>query len=249
MSEQGKPSSVPPSSRRMGTSVREEDIESSRDRFIESFPPPPIVLTPRPEAISVAPAPVYRVLVACDLSEFAEGVLHEAIGFAHGQMPAELHLAAVVEAAKDHFILHSDERRRHVSREVVESLLNNLIWKVGVKKGSPIEDVMQHIALHICVGEPAKAILELSREIRADLIVVGSREHEGLQRRIWGSVSKTIVGQAECSVVLSRPVDFVHGQRTPSIEPPKRWKSEPRHLTMHHYYGRQSDPKHPPHVL
>lgn len=249
MSEQGIPSSIPPSSRRIGTSVREEDIEAARDSFVESFPPPSIVLKPRPEAISVAPPAVYRVLVACDLTDFAEGVLRDALGFAHGHMPAELHLAAVVEAAKDHYILHSDERRRHVSREVVESLMNNLIWKVGVTKGSPLEDVMQHIALHICVGEPARAILDLSREIMADLVVVGSREHEGLQRRIWGSVSKTISTHADCSVVLSRPVDFVHGHRTPSIEPPKMWKSESHHLTMHHYYGRQSEPTHPPHVL
>jgi len=151
-------------------------------------------------------------------------------------MPAELHLVAVVEKAKDHYILHYDERRRHLTREVVESLMSNLIWKVGITKGSPLEDALEQIALHICVGDPAAEILKLSRELMADLIVVGSRQHEGLQRRVWGSISKTILNQADCSVVLVRPVDFVHGQRTPSIEPPKMWDGGQHRLQMHHYH-------------
>jgi nucleotide-binding universal stress UspA family protein len=193
-------------------------------------------MKPKPEPTPVPPAQVYRVLVACDLSEFSEGVLREAVAFAHGHMPAELHLVTIVEKAKDHYVVHYDEKRRHLSREVIESLMNNLIWKVGVPKGSPLEDAMKNVALHICVGEPAAEILRLSRDIMADLIVVGSRQHEGLHRRVWGSVSKTVMSSADCSVVLSRPIDFVHGVRTPSIEPPKMWKSEGHRLQMHHYH-------------
>ena len=126
-------------------------------------------------------------------------------------MPAELHLITVVEKAKDHCILHYDEKRRHLSREVIESLMNNLIWKVGVPKGSPLADAMNNVALHVCVGEPAAETLRLSREIVADLIVVGSREHQGLHRRVWGSISRTVMTHADCSVVLARPIDFVHG--------------------------------------
>lgn len=249
MSAKGNVSSIPVSSRTIGTSVREEDVESVRERFIDTFPPPSIVLKPQPEAVSSAPPAAYRVLVACDLSEFAEGVLREAVHFAHGQMPAELHLVAVVQQAKEHYILQSDEKRQHMSRDFVVSLMSNLIWKVGIHKGSPLEDAMQHIALHVCVGEPAKAILDLSRDIRADLIVVGSRDHSGLMRRVWGSVSRTIMTHADCSVVLSRPVDFVHGHRTPSIEPPKMWESKPHHLPMHHYYSRPTGCTNPPHML
>lgn len=249
MPEQRFPSSYPPSSRRIGTSVREDDIASAREAFTESFPPPAIVLKPRPGPTSVAPPNAYRVLVACDLSELAEGVLREAVSFVHGHMPAELHLLAVVERVKDHYILRADEKRRHMTREVVESLMTDLIWKVGIRKGSPLEDALQHIALHIRTGEPAAEILKMGRELRADLIVLGSREHEGLKRRVWGSISKTVMTHADCSVVLSRPVDFVHGHRTPSIEPPRIGPTEPHHLTMHHYYSSRPPPESPPHVL
>ena len=236
MSQEGIATSVPPSSRTRGTMVREEDIESSKERFVESFPPPPILMKPKPELTPTPSSQPYRVPVACDLSEFSEGVLTEAIAFAHGHMPAELHLITVVEKAKDHYILHYDEKRRHLSRKVIESLMNNLIWKVGVPKGSPLADAMNNVALHVCVGESVAEILRLSREIVADLIVVGSREHQGLHRRVWGSISKTVMTHADCSVVLARPIDFVHGVRTPAIEPPKAWKSEGHHLQMHHYH-------------
>lgn len=236
MSEQTSSGTMPPNSRNHGTAVREDEIATSAERFIESFPPPPILLKAHPERLSVTPAPAYRVLVACDLSDFAEGVLREAIAYAHGHMPAELHLVAVVEKAKDHYILHYDERRRHLTREVVESLMSNLIWKVGITKGSPLEDALEQIAMHICVGDPATEILKLSREFMVDLIVVGSRQHEGLQRRLWGSISKTILSHADCSVALVRPVDFVHGKRTPSIEPPKMWDAGEHRLQMHHYH-------------
>lgn len=236
MSEQSTPTStVPPISRSLGAAVREEELPNARARFIETFPPPPILMKPRVTLVSNASSVTYRVLVACDLSEFAEGVLREAIAYTHGHMPAELHLAAVVEKVKDHYVLNYDAKRRHLTREVVESLMSNLIWKVGIVRGSPLEDALEQIALHICVGDPAEEVLNLSHEIMADLIVIGSRQHQGLQRRVWGSISKTIVNQATCSVVLVRPVDFVHGHRTPSIEPPRTWTGDHHHLMTHHY--------------
>jgi nucleotide-binding universal stress UspA family protein len=241
--------SAPLCSRRAGTAVREDEIDFCPERFTESFPPPPILLTPRSEPSSAPPPAIYRVLVACDLSELSEGVLREALGFAHGHMPAELHLVAVVEKVKEHYVLRHDHHRQHLALEVVKSLMTNLIWRVGVAKGSPLEDTMQNVGLHVCVGDPAMEILRLGRELLIDLIVVGCREHEGLERRIWGSISKTVMTHADCSVVLSRPVDFVHGRRTPSIEPPKMWHSEPHHLTMHHYYSGRPAPNVMPHVL
>ncbi|MGC4069128.1 MAG: universal stress protein [Polyangiaceae bacterium] len=168
MAEQEKVSTLLPSSRTHVTMVREDDIPSSRARFLESYPPPPILMKPHPELASVPPPQPYRVLVACDLSELSEGVLREALAFAHGHMPAELHLVTVVERAKEHYILHCDDKRRHVSREVVESLMNDLIWKACVPKGSQLEDALKNVALHICVGEPASEIVSLSREIMSD---------------------------------------------------------------------------------
>jgi nucleotide-binding universal stress UspA family protein len=53
-------------------------------------------------------------------------------------------------------------------------------------------------------GEPRAVILAEAEDWNADLIVVGSRGHTGLKRWLWGSVSRSVVGQAACSVEVIR---------------------------------------------
>ena len=50
-------------------------------------------------------------------------------------------------------------------------------------------------------GEPAEVICELAEELEVDLLVVGNK---GINRRVLGSVPKTICQQAPCSVVLAK---------------------------------------------
>lgn len=241
--------SVPLLSHRTEVAVRENQIQSCLERFTESFPPPPILATPRPAPPSTAPKAAYRVAVACDLSDLSEGVLREAISFARGHVAGELHLVAVVEKVRSHYILRHDQQRKHLTFDEVKSLMTHLLWKVGIADQSQRENEVLKIGLHVGVGDPATEILRLSHELLVDLIVIGCREHEGLERRIWGSISKTVMSHADCSVVLSRPADFVHGRRIPSIEPPRPWRSEGHHLALHHYYGVRSTRAGAPHVL
>jgi nucleotide-binding universal stress UspA family protein len=151
-------------------------------------------------------------------------------------MPAELHLVTVVERSREHFVLHLDAERRRASQEAVEALMNNLIGRVAVPNGSLQERVLRKVALHIRVGEPAAEILRLSQEMVADVIVVGSCEHQGLRRRAWGSIPMTILSNAGCSVVLFRPGDFVQGSPTPKAELPRPFETEGYRLQLHHYH-------------
>jgi nucleotide-binding universal stress UspA family protein len=50
-------------------------------------------------------------------------------------------------------------------------------------------------------GEPASVICQLASEHRADLLVIGNK---GMQRRLFGSVPRSICQQAPCSVVLAK---------------------------------------------
>ena len=48
-------------------------------------------------------------------------------------------------------------------------------------------------------GEPAEALCQLADEHQADLLVIGNR---GIDRRVLGSVPRTVCQHAPCSVVL-----------------------------------------------
>jgi nucleotide-binding universal stress UspA family protein len=60
-------------------------------------------------------------------------------------------------------------------------------------------------ALSVLIESPAQAILDEAKRWSADLIVVGSHGHRGLNRFLLGSISEAVAMHAECSVELIRP--------------------------------------------
>jgi nucleotide-binding universal stress UspA family protein len=54
---------------------------------------------------------------------------------------------------------------------------------------------------HLMMGEGAREIVHLAEEIRAGLIVMGSR---GMRRALMGSVSDAVVRHAHCPVMVVR---------------------------------------------
>lgn len=57
---------------------------------------------------------------------------------------------------------------------------------------------------HLAVGEPVEEIGRVASDLGVDLIVVGHKQHASLAKRWWqGSVSKSILDYAPCSVLIS----------------------------------------------
>jgi nucleotide-binding universal stress UspA family protein len=54
------------------------------------------------------------------------------------------------------------------------------------------------------IGEPAAALLDAAKVLAADLVVVGRRNRNPLQRLWPGSVSAKVVRQADCDVLVVR---------------------------------------------
>lgn len=73
-------------------------------------------------------------------------------------------------------------------------LLLDRMAKLAAEAGVPAQ-------LHARVGDAASAILDVAREVGADLVVVGNRGMSGL-RRLLGSVPNDVAHRVSCSVLI-----------------------------------------------
>jgi nucleotide-binding universal stress UspA family protein len=58
------------------------------------------------------------------------------------------------------------------------------------------------VELVSAVGEPAETIVQVADERKADMIVVGTREPNVLERLLGQSVSAAVSRQAHCDVLI-----------------------------------------------
>jgi nucleotide-binding universal stress UspA family protein len=59
-------------------------------------------------------------------------------------------------------------------------------------------------AARVLDGSPASAIVACAENLRAELVVVGSRGRTGLARMVLGSVAEGVIRNASCSVLAVR---------------------------------------------
>jgi nucleotide-binding universal stress UspA family protein len=75
--------------------------------------------------------------------------------------------------------------------------------------------LLQHRLLE---GDPAEEICLLARDVKAGLIVMGTRGRTGLKRLLMGSVAEQVVRQAPCPVLTVRvPVRIVRRSRARAV--------------------------------
>jgi nucleotide-binding universal stress UspA family protein len=75
------------------------------------------------------------------------------------------------------------------------------------------------MAMHFRSGRPDRAIVDLAREIGADVIVVATQPTTRLQRLFGGTVADRITRSAPCPVVVVRPKNDVDDPGIAEFEP------------------------------
>lgn len=66
-----------------------------------------------------------------------------------------------------------------------------------------------HFNVHVRIARhPDKELLDVAKEIGADLIIVGSRDRTGLERLFAGSVAEHVARDAGCAVVVAREKEY-----------------------------------------
>ncbi len=144
---------------------------------------------------------IENILIATDLSENADNALRHAlsIAIAHG---AKVHVLHVTEPLSQDAIvtmrmfIQDDKSRKQAIKDrhdAVKSLLTDN--QHDFLKSLTPEDQEKYSAVssvELIDGHPAESILKRARELKCDLIVMGSHEH-GTSHTFLGTVVKRVL--------------------------------------------------------
>ncbi len=133
-------------------------------------------------------------MVALDKSEFAFNALRKAVDIAKNEN-AELTIFSVCTQYLDVEGL-SIQLREFLSRQTEEIVAHGLVFaeKSGVIVKTAIEDGYS----------PADNIVNYAERNKIDMIVMGHKSRNGLERLLVGSVAAKVVSYAPCSVLVVR---------------------------------------------
>ena len=170
-----------------------------------------------------------QVVVGFDFTNSARAALSRAIDLA---TRAPFHVL--------HFVCAIDPRSptpavpgKHVDYEYAERVQRSLADVVEQELRAAKSAVRVHFYVHARIGKPAHEILDLAREVGADLIVVGSKGLTGVERLVLGSVSEHVVREAKCAVMVARPMTYEHVE----LLDVREVEAQPRHyIPPHRYY-------------
>jgi nucleotide-binding universal stress UspA family protein len=153
---------------------------------------------------------IRNVLCPTDFSEFSQRALAHAVTLArwYEARLTVLHVLPLVPTAVG-----------------FPPLVSPITWE-PVSRERLLEEVKQFAAPAAAAGVAADAavvegpavrmILERAREIRADLVVMGTHGRGGFEKWVLGSVTEKVLRQAPCPVLtVSRPAEGRHWQEAP----------------------------------
>jgi nucleotide-binding universal stress UspA family protein len=159
-----------------------------------------------------------QVVVAFDFSPSAELALARAVEIAARAPQHVLHIVAALDAT---------------SYPVADELQHRIAARANAAfAGRPnVEEVQFYV--HARIGKPAEEILDVAREVGADLIVIGSHGNTGIERVLLGSVSERVVREARCPVLVARAKSYADVQL---LRVTPRPHGQPHYVAPHRYH-------------
>jgi nucleotide-binding universal stress UspA family protein len=134
-----------------------------------------------------------KILHANDGSEQAFHALSLAVALAR-QNKAELHMVSVEE------IDYMPEFIEEVKEETGTAARR--FQKAHKRARAMAEESNVHLHAHILAGHPVRDIVELAKELKVDLLVIGATGHSAIYERLIGSRADRLVQLAPCPVLI-----------------------------------------------
>ena len=133
-----------------------------------------------------------QIIVGFDGSASAQRALNQRVELAK-RLGAPL---TVLTAAADQFVRGDGQVTMAADEGLAERIANQ-----GAEQAREVG--LKDVSIRIAVDPPAKALVDASKE-GCSLLVVGHRGVGGLQEMFLGSVAKSVVDEAKCSVLVVR---------------------------------------------
>lgn len=138
-----------------------------------------------------------RILIATEGSSCSMEAIRQFAGLFEGRQ-AELHVLSIIPRPAYRFALpHEIEESNREADQALEAL--DLAIGDLARAGFPAQPMVR-------VGEPARTIVQVARELDVDLIVLGTHRRQGLERVVDGSVAEEVLRLAPCAVLVQPPV-------------------------------------------
>jgi nucleotide-binding universal stress UspA family protein len=156
-----------------------------------------------------------QVVVGYDFSLHGRSALERAIALVSRAPFHVLHFVTVIDPhAGVDIVPHHGKIDFAYADRVRDVMLAEIGKTLAV---TPVAAEVQFFA-HARIGKPADEILDLSREIGADLILIGTHGHTGVSRLVMGSVAERVVREAGCAVLVARPKVYPDVELLPIVE-------------------------------
>lgn len=135
-----------------------------------------------------------EILVGIDFSDSSASALYFALSFAE-RTGAQLHLAHIVPSSVSAPVdlgmnLPVDMAEAHEARQRLE--------RMRAMVGSKID-----VQLHLRMGDPVDGLLQIVRETRPDMVVLGRHNRGPIGRALMGSISTRLAKRSPVPVLLT----------------------------------------------
>jgi nucleotide-binding universal stress UspA family protein len=147
-------------------------------------------------------APPLTIVVGFDFSPQSELALEEAVTLGAAAPPSTLHVVGVLGHGGHG--LGGTAPFHHIRFQEAEATQREIAARIEATLARRGMAGMRAF-VHCRIGKPAREILQLAGEARADLVIVGTHGRRGVERIVMGSVAEEIVRGAPCPVLVMRP--------------------------------------------
>jgi nucleotide-binding universal stress UspA family protein len=142
---------------------------------------------------------IKKLLVPIDFSDYSKNALRYATQFAK-QFNAKMYLIYVVEP----IIYPADFSMGQVAIPSMDVDLHNRAEEELKNLASNFIDSSLEVVTMIKTGKPFVEINETAKEVDADIIIMATHGHTGMEHLLFGSTAEKVVRKAPCPVLTLR---------------------------------------------